>query len=179
METIKLIQSYIKREYGEDFTITDCEDRNNLFDINAHKHNMHIRIEYKRRDFITGENERYLDENDILIELVQKVPYFTNNKTPTNGNVNNLYNPDKINKSIGWFYKCNADRLFYIKFFNGNYHEFIDMDFILFKGWFLNNIDNFELQYSNKTTGTINSKVPYSKIPKPIIRIFDKNGKMV
>ena len=38
------------------------------------------------------------------------------------------------------------------------------------------NMNKFDLQYSNKTTGTINIKIPYAKIPSPIITVIDQGG---
>jgi len=163
---------YLKNKYGENIKIKNFEDKNLTFDITISHRNIALFIEYKQRYFETGKNDRYLKENDILIELVQTLPYFQfeqNIKFLSNQIVNHYFNAKKINTAIGWFYKCFADRLIYFRYLDNNLADVFDIDFPNFKRWVMNNINNFNLQYSNKTTGTINAKVPLFEIPHPFI----------
>ena len=98
---IKIIRKYTNKQYGTDITIHDCENKNQQFDIFANDRNLLQRIEYKNRMFKVG-TKRYLEENDILIELIQTTSYFLGKAIPTNENVSQLYNAEKINVAIGW-----------------------------------------------------------------------------
>ena len=156
------ITEYIKQRYGDKIILNDYENKNYCFDIYATDRNINFPIEYKQRYFETGKNDKYLQEYDILIELIQSTPYLKNLDIQRINN-NNIYD---INISIGWFYKCYSRRLIFFRFLDNNLFDIIDIDFELFKGWFMNNINIFSLQYSNKTTGTINAVVKLKDIPK-------------
>lgn len=114
------------------------------------------------KDFETGKNDSYLKKDDILIELIQSTPYIKEKEFIE-------YTPHAINVSIGWFYKCAADRLIYIRMLDQKYYDLIDIEFRGFKSWIFNNIDKYKLQYSSKTTGTVNLILPIIDIPKPFI----------
>ena len=163
---------YLKNKYGENIKIKNFEDRNLTFDITISHKNIALFIEYKQRYFFTDKNVWALNENDILIELVQTLPYFQfrqNIKFLSNKIVNSYFDAKKINTAIGWFYKCLADRLIYFRYLDNKLADVFDIDFSNFKRWLMNNISNFDLQYSDKTTGTINLKVPLFEIPDPFI----------
>jgi len=170
-----LVKRYIKHQYGEDVTIVDCEDRNQSYDILGWHNSFSIRIEYKNRFFYTGISEKHLYQNDILIELIQTLPYFLSRGIPSNRSIDDLYEAQKINTALGWFYKCSADRLFYFRFLDDRFFDLSDIGFALFKPWLLNNLNRFSLQYSDKTTGTINLVLPLSDIPKPLISRLNRN----
>jgi hypothetical protein len=148
---------YLKKTYGENIKINHCEDKNLTFDIFINYQNINVTIEYKHRYF---DNEKY--QNDILIELIQNVPDIQKINLEKIKE-NNLY---QINTSIGWFYKCKADRLIFFRYLDNNPYDVIDIDWKFFSGWFLNNIDKFETQYSPLTTHTINAIVKIEDIPK-------------
>ena len=174
-DNIEIVKRYTDKQYGTDIKLHNCEDKNQRFDIYAEDRNFHLSIEYKNREF-DDDTQKYMKRDDILIEQVQTLPYFVNNCIPTNGNIIRFYNVTQVNTAIGWFYKCDADRLYYIKYFNNHFHEIVDIAFRAFKSWFLNNTHLFNPQYSDKTTGTINAEVPYIQIPSPLITVIDKNG---
>jgi len=163
----KHISFYFKKFYGQDIEIKDFENRNLCFDTVLSDRNINLFVEYKSRFFTSGENENFLYQNDVLIELVQTLPYFSNRAT--NKNINNLYSSYAVNTALGWFYKCSADRLIYFRFLDKILYDVIDIDFRLFKPWLMNNIGKYKLQYSGKTTGTINLKMPIQDIPQPML----------
>lgn len=147
------IAEYLKDKYG-DLDIINFTDKNLTYDFTCNSKNINFMVELKER-YLT---QKYLDEYDVLIELVQTVPYFKNEiKTMT------CY---AVNTAVGWFYKCNADRLVFIRYLDNVAYDIIDIDFQLFKNWFLNNATMFKLLYSSKTTGTINAVVPLNLVPK-------------
>jgi len=172
---IEIVRRYTNKQYGIDVVLYDCEDRNQQFDLYVADRNLHLSIEYKNRKFVE-KTKNYMNEDDILIEVIQTLPYFIHNNIPTNKNINNMYSAYKINMAIGWFYKVSANRLYYIKYFEEKFHELVDIEFQTFKSWLLNNMIKQQLQYCDKTTGTINVKVPYIEIPTPLITVIDKNG---
>lgn len=152
-------KQYLKDVYGEEILIYNCEDKNLAFDIFVVLDNLNVKIELKNRYFT---NDYIAKQKDILIEIIQNVPDIKNIDVE-NVQLNNLY---KINTSIGWFYKCDADRLIFFRYVQEVLFDVIDIDFKLFKGWFLNNINTFDKQYSGKTTKTINAVVKLSNVPK-------------
>jgi len=165
------IDAYFKRNYDKNIMVKDFENENLGFDVVASYKNLNLLIEYKSRFFISGRNEMYLKQYDILIELIQSLPSLQ--KIPgqvNNGNINRLFNSHKTNTAIGWFYKCIADRLVFFRFLDDSLYDVIDLDFKYFKQWLMNKISEFELQYSDKTTGTINLKIPLKNIPKVFLR---------
>jgi len=174
--TNKALESYMRKYYGKGIKITDHTDKNLTFDVLATDRNIHITVELK---------ERFSVYDDILIELIQTLPYFStdkstgsniNTKGVANSNVNTLFDSYGIQTAIGWFYKTTADRLIFVRYENKNSEQptdIIDIDFIPFKNWVLDNcmdVDKPQLQYSDATTGTINAKIPLSKIPKSYYR---------
>jgi hypothetical protein len=163
---------YLKNKYGKNIAIKNFENKNLTFDITISHKNIALFIEYKQRFFYSDVNMWALNKNDILIELVQTLPYFQfphDIKFLNNKNINSFFNSKKINTAIGWFYKCLADRLIYFRYLDDKLADVFDIDFSNFKRWVMNNIENFMLQYSDKTTGTINLKVPLFEIPAPFI----------
>lgn len=150
---------YLKDVYGKEITVHNCEEKNLSFDIFVISSNLSLKIELKNRYFT---NYNIANQKDILIEIIQNVPDIKNINIE-NLQSTNLY---KINTSIGWFYKCDADRLIFFRYVEEVLYDVIDIDFKLFKGWFLNNINTFDLQYSAKTTKTINAVVKLSIVPK-------------
>lgn len=167
----EIVKVYIADFYDTDLKLMNHENQNHVYDVLAHDRSLLFTIEYKTRDFITDTNDRFLHEDDILVELIQSLPYFCENSIPINNTVNDLYDPHKINIAVGWFYKCFANRLIYIRRLDGQLYDLIDLAFnSLFKPWFLNHVHKFELQYSGKTTGTINAKVPIDYVPKVMRR---------
>ena len=167
---INLIEKYIKDLYGDSIKINDFADKNLCFDIYLNDRNINISYEYKERYFKTGKDDRYLFEYDLLVELVQGCFEFKKilNNNITNQTINKITNSKRINTIMGWFYKCLADRLLYVKYLNDELFDTIDIDFRLFKDWFNNYIDDSKtvLQWCKLTTGTINAIVPYKDIPK-------------
>ena len=150
---------YLKKTYGENIKINNHEDKNLTYDISITYENINVTIEYKHRYF---NNEKILNQNDILIELIQNVPNIQKINLEKIKE-NNLY---QINTSIGWFYKCKADRLIFFRYLDSNPYDVIDIDWKFFSNWFLNNIYRFETNYSPKTTHTINAVVKIDDIPK-------------
>ena len=168
------IENYFKANYDKNIVLKDFENRNYGFDTIISERNLNLLIEYKQRYFITGKNDQYLKEYDVLIELVQTVPLFQDLPGLTNRNINKLVNAHKINIAIGWFYKCVADRLVFFRYLDDKLFDVIDIDFKFFKQWLMNEIGSFNLQYSGLTTGTINLKLPLKKIPKPFLKYTRK-----
>jgi hypothetical protein len=162
MNEKEVFQKYIRRTYGDEIKIIDCEDKNHRFDVIAQYRSASITFEYKTRYFITGVNSDYLKLDDILIELVQSLPYIQTTALKE-------FDTNKLNTAIGWFYKCAADRLLYLRTLDDKPHDLFDLDFKLFKQWLLNKIGDYKIVYSKKTTGTINIAVPVFDIPKTII----------
>ncbi|MDY6857647.1 MAG: hypothetical protein SWO11_23700 [Thermodesulfobacteriota bacterium] len=160
----KEINLYLSTNYSNNSIIKDFENKNYGFDVITSNKNMNLLIEYKSRYFITGKTDKILYEYDILVELIQSLPYL--DKKVDNNNINNTFSSYKINIAVGWFYKCIADRLVYFRFLDDNLFDIIDLDFRNFKLWIMNNIENYKLQYSDKTTGTINLKIKLKDIPK-------------
>jgi hypothetical protein len=156
------IKEYFGEIYGENITINDFKDDNYCFDVFLHDRNVNFSVEIKQRYFETGKTDRFLKEFDILIELIQSTP-FVKQLDISNVNNNKAYD---INIAVGWFYKCYAKRLVFFRYLDSVIYDVIDIDFELFKCWFMNNINDFKLQYSAKTTGTINAVVKLSDIPK-------------
>jgi len=164
------IEQYFKDNYDSNIILADYESKNYGFDIIATNKNLNILIEYKSRYFETGKTDKYLKEYDILVELIQSLPVLQNLPLNiSNYNIDKLIDSHKINIALGWFYKCIADRLVFFRYLDNQLYDVIDIDFKFFKLWLMNSIDNFNLQYSNKTTGTINLKIPLNKIPKPFL----------
>ena len=161
------IAKYLETLYGK-VTFIKLEDKNLCFDILIHNKNINVKIEYKCRYF---KDERYLKENDILIELFQSLFEIQKITKADNRNINQLTNSHRINTSIGWFYKCTADRLLYLRYYNDELYDIYDIDYPQFRNWFMNNIEKFSLQFSGKTTGTINAKVKFSEIPQNMITV--------
>jgi hypothetical protein len=157
------IVNHLKNQYGQDISLASLEDRNYCFDIYANDRNVNFSIEYKERFFTSPKGKDLLDELDILVELIQSTPYLQK----IDISMPQRIDPYDVNIAIGWFYKCNADRLIYFRYLDGALYDVIDIDFRLFKPWFMNNIKTFDIIYSAKTTGTINALVDVMKIPKP------------
>jgi hypothetical protein len=160
------IVNHFKKHYGQDLSLQSLEDRNYGFDIYANDRNINFSIELKDRFFTSPGGEGLLEKLDILVELIQSTPYFQKIDLSKVQNIE----PYDINIAIGWFYKCNADRLIYFRYLDDTLYDVIDIDFRAFKPWFMNNIKTFDIIYSTKTTGTINAVVNIRKIPKPYIR---------
>ncbi len=163
------ISKYVRSRYEEKFFLNDCEDKNNCFDIMFSNRNMNMTVEIKTRFFYTGINDSYLYKDDVLIELIQSTPYIKQTE------INDMKTV-KINIAIGWFYKCYADRLIYMRTLDDKYYDLIDIEYKNFKCWLLNNIEKYNLNYCDKTTGTINLVLPITDIPKPFV-IWEKNIK--
>ena len=159
----KETEDHLKKQYGQDISLASLENRNYCFDIYANDRNINFSIEYKERSFTGSSGKYYLDKLDILVELMQSTPYMKSIDLSMPKSID-LY---KLNIAIGWFFKCNADRLIYFRYLDNALYDVIDIDFRLFKPWFMNNINTFESQYSDKTTGTINAVVEIIKIPRP------------
>jgi hypothetical protein len=154
--------NYVRDNYGQNFTIENFEDKNYGYDYIFKDKNCNITVESKNRYFNKGVDDLYLKKNDILIELIQTVPVL---KQLDIKNINNN-KPYDINISIGWFYKCNAQRLIFFRYLDKILYDVIDIDFFCFKNWFMNNIHCFKLNYCSKTTKTINAIVLIKDIPK-------------
>lgn len=164
------IQNYLKSIYGEvEFKTVDF--KNNCFDLIIHNKNINLNIEYKHRFFETNKNDKYLYYDDILIELFQSIFEISNLKELKNNNINNKTTAHRINIAIGWFYKCTADRLLYLRYLDNELYDIIDLDYKPFKNWFMNSLDKFPLQFSDKTTGTINAQVKLNQIPKNMVLV--------
>jgi hypothetical protein len=174
MNLVSDITDYLISEYGKTITINNLEEKNLCFDLTITDRNINIKYEYKHRLFITGKNEKYLYMNDLLVELVQGCFELKNIliKKLSSSDLNSNTNLKRINTTIGWFYKCSADRLLYIKYLDGILYDVIDIDFKTFKTWFFNYSDsqNGYLNWCGLTTGTINAIVPYKDIPRVLYR---------
>lgn len=147
------IAEYLKGKYGE-LDVIDFTNKNLTYDFLCNGSNVNFTVELKERN-LTME---YINKYDILIEIIQTAPYLKNEMKDMNCGA--------LNTAVGWFYKCNADRLVYVRYFDDVVFDIIDINFPLFKNWFLNNAGMFELLYSSKTTGTINAVVPLKLVPK-------------
>ncbi len=145
----------------DNINVSDNSDKNQIFDIQCQDKSFLMIIEIKERFFT--DNSHFLKQEDILLELVQH--WYSFGYQMDNQSVNNTTCASKINTSIGWFYKCNADRLFYFRHVGGAPYDLIDIDFRPFKNWMLDNMHKFQLQFSNKTTQTVNILVPILDIP--------------
>jgi len=170
MKTKDIILKYLKSRYDSKLEIKDFEDKNQCFDIITNSNSINITIEYKTRYFYIGKNDKFLLENDILVEIIQSTPYIKNTDLKK-------LDTQKLNVAIGWFYKCSADRLIYVRTLDNIFYDLIDIDFKIFKQWLLNNMHKYKLQYSDKTTGTINLILPYNSIPKPLYNYEKKDTK--
>lgn len=159
----KEVEDHLRKQYGQDISLASLEDKNYCFDIYANDRNINFSIEYKERFFTSSSGEHILKKYDILVELIQSTPYLQSIDISKPRDID----PHKVNISIGWFYKCNADRLIYFRYLDDKLYDVIDIDFRLFKPWFMNNINSFDIIYSAKTTGTINALVDVLKLPKP------------
>lgn len=174
MKTI--FESYIKSRYGKEYLITEQSIDNQLFDYNINSRSNIKTIELKEREFTTEYDVPY-KKNDILLELVQTVSTFRHQKPQQLKNIEDFYNPYEVITSIGWFFKTRCDRLIYIKNLRNHKSQIVnctiyDIDWIDFYPWVLDNRRDFkELQYSGKTTGTINLVVKEKDIPKHMINI--------
>ena len=165
--TNQWLKQYIEKTYKvNNITISDCSDKNQVFDIYCSDKSFNISVEVKER-FFNDNNSRYMRKDDILIELIQH--WYSFGTSVDNQSINNITTGGKINTSMGWFYKCNAGRLFYLRYYNDMFYDIIDIDFRLFKSWLLDNMDRFELQWCGKTTQTVNLVVPISDIPITIL----------
>lgn len=170
---------YFKSIYGPEIKIFLNEDKNYGSDWLLRLNSFLLFIEVKTRGPYSS--DCILKENDVLIELIQNVPYLQVNTHPVYGqplalsNLNNrtvehVFHSDNIIKAVGWFFKCNADRVIFIRFLGDRAYDIIDIAYKgYFKEWFYHNAKNFELNYSNLTTGTINLKVPIKDIPSPFV----------
>lgn len=159
----KEVEDHLRKQYGQNISLASLEDKNYCFDIYANDRNINFSIEYKERFFTNSSGEGILKKYDILVELIQSTPYLQSIDLEKPRDID----PHKVNIAIGWFYKCNADRLIYFRYLDDKLYDVIDIDFRLFKPWFMNNINSFEIIYSAKTTGTINALVDVLKLPKP------------
>lgn len=159
----KEVEDHLRKQYGQNISLSSLEDKNYCFDIYANDRNINFSIEYKERFFTNSSGEDILKKYDILVELIQSTPYLQSIDLEKPRDID----PHKVNIAIGWFYKCNADRLIYFRYLDDKLYDVIDIDFRLFKPWFMNNINSFEIIYSAKTTGTINALVDVLKLPKP------------
>lgn len=159
----KEVEDHLRKQYGENISLASLEDKNYCFDIYANDRNINFSIEYKERFFTNSSGEDILKKYDILVELIQSTPYLQSFDLSKPKHID----PYKVNIAIGWFYKCNADRLIYFRYLDDKLYDVIDIDFRLFKPWFMNNINSFDIIYSAKTTGTINALVDVLKLPKP------------
>lgn len=164
------IKKYLENVYG-DLEFKAVDFKNSCFDLIIHNKNINLNIEYKCRYFETGKNAKYLYYNDILVELFQSIFEISKLKEIKNTNVNNKTSAHRINLAIGWFYKCTADRLLYLRYLDENLYDIIDIDYKPFKNWFMNNLNKFQLQFSDKTTGTINAQVKIDQIPSNMILV--------
>jgi len=171
------IKEYLERVFGK-LEFKPANFKNSCFDLIIHNKNINLNIEYKCRYFDTEINEKYLYYNDILVELFQSVYEIAKLQNINNKNINNLTNSQRINTAVGWFYKCTADRLLYLRYLDSNLYDIIDLDYKVFKNWLMNNLHNFTLQFSGKTTGTINVCVNLSDMPENIYSrvIYNKQG---
>lgn len=163
--TVENIKNYIRKQYGDKIQIKDYEDKNYCFDIIAAERNFFQYIEYKTRYF----TKKYFYPDDILIELVQRTSVISSNIN--NRNINSIISSSSVLTAVGWFFKTKADRLIYFRQLENKPYDLIDINFPDFKDWLMNHIAKYKLQFSNKTTGTINVVVPVKDIPKPIIYI--------
>lgn len=159
----KEVEDHLRKQYGQNISLASLEDKNYCFDIYANDRNINFSIEYKERFFTNSSGEDILKKYDILVELIQSTPYLQSIDLEKPRDID----PHKVNIAIGWFYKCKADRLIYFRYLDDKLYDVIDIDFRLFKPWFMNNIKSFEIIYSAKTTGTINALVDVLKLPKP------------
>lgn len=159
----KEVEDHLRKQYGQNISLASLENKNYCFDIYANDRNINFSIEYKERFFTSSSGEQILKQYDILVELIQSTPYLQSIDISKPEDID----PHKVNISIGWFYKCNADRLIYFRYLDDKLYDVIDIDFRLFKPWFMNNINSFNIKYSAKTTGTINAIVEVLKLPKP------------
>lgn len=177
----KIIRNYISNAYRIDnLEVIDHENQNYGYDLIVSSKSFSLTIEYKTRYFYSNDkNGKFIYKNDILIELYQSMNLFKNKDKYEirNQNINTILSSYDINIAIGWFYKCSANRLIYIKLLDDNLYILYDIDFYLLKQWLLTNIDNFNLQYSEKTTGTINLVVPINTIPEIMIMKYKETKK--
>lgn len=170
-ETKILLEKYLKRDYGNGLRLEDYTNKNSTFDLLCTGSNINISIELKERFFTS----KIYD--DVLIEIVQHLNYLCPESDVTNSNCNMLFTAQKLLVAQGWFSKCQSDRLIFIRYKENIVHDLIDIDFRFFKNWLLDAVfaENFKLQYSDLTTGTLNIVVPLEKIPKGYYRKFENN----
>lgn len=164
------IKRYLEEVYGH-LEFKSVDFKNSCFDFIIHNKNINLNIEYKCRYFKTGENDHFLYQDDILIELFQSVFEILKLTELNNKNINKKTSSQRINIAVGWFYKCTADRFLYLRYLDGDIYDIVDIDYKQFKNWFMNNLHSFELQFSGKTTGTINAKIKLSQIPANMVAI--------
>jgi hypothetical protein len=158
------VEQYLKDNYSPTIQTIDVEDKNFAYDIIAVDRSMSFTVEYKSRYFTT-KNKRFLDANDILIELVQHMPYLQTE-------LDNI-DPSRLYIANGWFFKCDADRLVYVRYLDDIVYDVIDIDFKIFKGFFSNYMGDKDIikstVYSKKTTGGYNITLKIRDIPRGII----------
>lgn len=156
-------REYINYQYNTN-NIEDQSYKNIYYDIMLDNS---ITVELKTR-FFTDTSKRFLEKNDILIELVQGMSTLRKNISDIT--------VKETHTAVGWFYKCKAERLFYLKLLNNRPVNIIDIDFTNFFYWANENMDRFKINYSPKTTCTINAIVPIVDLPKNLYYSYAFTG---
>lgn len=161
--------------YGK-ILVENKEDDNLNSDINLFTGSFQEDIEIKRRFFNTS-TERYLYEDDILIEQFQDFRKVASLKIQDlqNNCINKNLNAFYFDQMPGWLYKCNATKVFYFRYLNSQPYDCIILDWIPFKKFLQNLIvqqqrgpkehRELSLVSSFLTTGAINLKIKIKDIP--------------
>jgi hypothetical protein len=144
------MQKYIKDVYMTK-NMSDRSNYNEFYDWLAEVEHRLIKFELKER------TEVY---DDILVEALQVAKKDVNDLF---GGLSEKPTGHQLHIAVGWFYKCDADRLVYV---NDKY--VYDIDWPKFKQLVWDKKDNLETQYSKKGTGTWNWVVPVIIIPSNI-----------
>lgn len=186
-KSLHWLNRYIDKRYKNkenkevSYELIDVTNMNQEYDYIFRKEDIFsevkdITIELKTRYF-NDDNKIYLEHRDILIEAVQNQPYISKNYISMSSK--------QLHTSVGWFYKCNADRLIQITFLNNECYDIMDFDFKPFRSYLFDNMSICgSLNYSPKTTGTINYCVALKDIASkyyklesnPKIQVDKKEG---
>lgn len=164
--SVSILKDYVRDKYNE--TYFDVTDKNIEYDYITSSGK---KIELKTRVY-GDDNLKHLVPRDILIECIQNVVdcnYATNHRDPY-----------RLNTSIGWMYKCNADRLIQISYLGDSeyalgddaLYDIIDIDWQRLKTWIFNHTRTLDkLVVSNISTGSLNYAVKLTDITDIMFRV--------
>lgn len=180
----QITKDYIKWMY-EDYSVDDSSEKNMSYDYNLSINSGTISVELKEQ-FI--ENKESYD-NDLMLEVIQNLPrfrQFRNKQHVNTDRVQQMFDPTTLFSAIGWMFKCNADRLVYVKMLsadkkNISQAKVLDIDYRLFRDWIFTNLgnkaeswkDKKKLTYCGDTSGSILLRVDENEIPSVFCTITD------